>query len=105
MGWQLSAADSFEQGLALADTAQYSVILVSQTLLSEEKSIRASQLLSLKWATNIPVILLTNRVRLTDRRLFESLGIAAVIAQPFDPLHLSEQVAAMSSQKPSSSEV
>ena len=105
LGWQLSAASSFEQGLALADAEKYSVVLMSETLLNKEESVRGSQLLSLKSATNIPIILLTNRVRLVDKRLFESLGIAAVISQPFDPLYLCEQVAAMSNQKLFSSEV
>lgn len=99
LGWRVSTAVSFEKGLALADIEQPSVVLVSEALLSQDKSIREFQLIRLKSAKDIPVILLANRVRLIDKRLFQELGIAAVIAQPFDPLHLSEQIDTIVQQK------
>lgn len=43
----------------------------------------------------IPVILLTAKVQTSDRRQFADLGIQGVIAKPFDPMLLAEQVGAL----------
>jgi len=42
----------------------------------------------------IPVILLTAKVQAADRRRFTELGVRSMIAKPFDPLRLAEDVAA-----------
>jgi CheY-like chemotaxis protein len=46
------------------------------------------------------VILLTAKVQPADRRRFADLGVAAVIAKPFDPLTLASQVAEALGQNP-----
>ena len=43
---------------------------------------------------HIPVILLTAKVQGVDQRRFASLGVAAVLFKPFDPLTLAEQMTA-----------
>jgi len=40
----------------------------------------------------IPVVLLTAKVHPSDSNPFPDLGVAGVIAKPFDPLHLARQV-------------
>ncbi len=40
----------------------------------------------------IPVVLLTAKVQTSDRRQFADLGVLGVIAKPFDPMRLAEQV-------------
>jgi CheY-like chemotaxis protein len=42
----------------------------------------------------IPVLLLTAKVQSTDQKRFADLGVEAVLFKPFDPLTLSEQIAA-----------
>ncbi|MDX6648048.1 MAG: hypothetical protein QOK40_3775 [Miltoncostaeaceae bacterium] len=42
---------------------------------------------------DIPVILLTAKVQAADRRRFGELGVTAVIAKPFDPMRLADEVA------------
>ena len=42
--------------------------------------------------STIPVILLTAKVQAVDHRRFDELGVAGVIAKPFDPMTLSQQV-------------
>jgi CheY-like chemotaxis protein len=42
---------------------------------------------------HIPVLLLTAKVQSADRRQFADLGVNGVIAKPFDPLKLSEEIA------------
>lgn len=44
---------------------------------------------------HIPVVFLTAKVQATDDQLFDDLGVAGVIPKPFDPMKLSEQVAAV----------
>lgn len=41
----------------------------------------------------IPVILLTAKVKTSDRRRFDALGLAGVLTKPFDPMQLPGQVA------------
>ena len=41
---------------------------------------------------NIPVVLLTERMRHSDRQLYECLGVAEAIAKPFDLVNLIEQI-------------
>ncbi len=47
----------------------------------------------------IPVIFLTAKVQPADRRRLADLGACGVLAKPFDPLSLSDQVAALLSQR------
>ncbi|MHA7155744.1 response regulator [Arthrobacter sp. TMN-50] len=42
---------------------------------------------------SVPVILLTAKTQEADRARFTSLGVAGVLAKPFDPMALSEQIA------------
>ena len=41
---------------------------------------------------HIPVLLLTAKVQGADRRKLDALGAAAVLAKPFDPLTLADQI-------------
>jgi CheY-like chemotaxis protein len=43
---------------------------------------------------NIPVILLTAKVQVSDRQRFASLGVRAMIAKPFKPAQLAQQIVA-----------
>ena len=50
---------------------------------------------------HIPVILLTAKLQPADRKRFAELGVAGVLAKPFDPLELASQV----SESPSLADV
>lgn len=41
----------------------------------------------------VPVILLTAKTQAADRSRFASIGVAGMLAKPFDPMALSDQVA------------
>ena len=41
---------------------------------------------------DIPVVFLTAKVQATDNQQFDEIGVAGVIAKPFDPMKLSEQL-------------
>jgi CheY-like chemotaxis protein len=42
---------------------------------------------------DIPVILLTAKIQPADRARFSQLGIAGLIAKPFDPMTLADRIA------------
>lgn len=44
---------------------------------------------------HIPVILLTAKVQGADHRRFAALGVAGVLAKPFDPMSLADEIAAL----------
>ncbi len=44
---------------------------------------------------HIPVVLLTAKVQAADRRRFLDLGVQGVLDKPFDPMELSNQIAAI----------
>jgi CheY-like chemotaxis protein len=44
---------------------------------------------------SIPIIFLTAKVQTSDRRKLSDLGALGIIAKPFDPMHLADEVAAI----------
>jgi CheY-like chemotaxis protein len=45
--------------------------------------------------SDIPVIFLTAKVQTADRQRYMSLGVSGVIAKPFDPMHLGQEIATL----------
>lgn len=92
-GWETLTALSGKEGLAIAQTQQLDAILLD-VMMPDIDGLTLFQELQNDSATqSIPVILLTAKVQSTDFAQFAKLGVAGVIAKPFDPLTLAEQVA------------
>lgn len=92
-GWQVLTASSGREGLIQAESEQPDAILLDVMMLDTD-GIAIFQMLQANPITqHIPVILLTAKVQATDRHQFAALGVTALIAKPFDPLTLAEQVA------------
>lgn len=92
-GWETLTALSGREGLAIVQTQQFDAILLD-VMMPDMDGIMLFQELQKNPATQaIPVILLTAKVQSTDLAQFAKLGVAGVIAKPFDPLTLVEQVA------------
>lgn len=92
-GWQISTAESSEAGITKAKTKQPDAILLD-VMLPDTDGPTTFRILQGDPATrHIPVILLTAKVQATDQRKFADLGVAAVIAKPFDPVLLADQIA------------
>jgi CheY-like chemotaxis protein len=91
--WQVLVAQSGNEGLVLAETEHPDAILLD-VMMPDIDGMALFQKLQSNLATqNIPVILLTAKVQTIDLNQFSQLGVAGVIAKPFDPLRLSELVA------------
>lgn len=94
-GWDVLTALSGSEGLLKAQTQKPDAILLD-VMMPDMDGFTLFQELQNNSATQaIPVILLTAKVQSVDLKQFSQLGIAGVIAKPFDPLTLAEQVASL----------
>ncbi len=92
-GWEVSTASSGNEGLLLAAAEQPDAILLD-VMMPEMDGIATFQKLQANPVTQkIPVILLTAKVQSAERRQFAELGVTGIIAKPFDPMTLTNQVA------------
>ena len=94
-GWQVLTALSGSEGLKKAQVQQPDAILLD-VMMPDIDGLTLFQELQKDGATQaIPVILLTAKVQSVDLAQFSQLGVAGVIAKPFDPLTLAKQVASL----------
>ena len=90
--WQVLTTQSGSEGLLLAETQQPDAIILD-VMMPDIDGLTLFRMLQNNPLTQIPVILLTAKVQTVDLNQFAQLGVAGVIAKPFDPLKLAEQVA------------
>ncbi len=93
-GWEVLTAGSGSEGLATAEAQQPDAILLDVMMPDMDGTTTFQKLQANPATKNIPVILLTAKVQLADRRRYAQLGMKAAIAKPFKPLELAGQVAA-----------
>jgi len=94
-GWNVMEARSGEEGIALAVEARPDAILLDMMMPEMDGLAALDQLRELAQTRDIPVILLTAKMQPADRQKFSNLGLAAVLAKPFDPVVLPSQIAAL----------
>lgn len=93
-GFSVTVIDNGEEGLRWAETEQPAAILID-FMLPEMNGVAIFQRLQANSITRkIPVILLTAKVHSTNQAELANLGFAAVIAKPFDPMTLVDQITA-----------
>ncbi|MBE9126450.1 MULTISPECIES: response regulator [unclassified Coleofasciculus] len=91
-GWNVVTAETGKEGLLKAETYQPDAILLD-IMMPDMDGITLFQTLQQNPVTqHIPVVLLTAKVLTDDLAQFNELGITGVIAKPFDPLRLIQQV-------------
>lgn len=91
-GWLVFTAESGFEGLQVAEAEKPDAILLD-VMMPEMDGIATFGKLQANPATqNIPVILLTAKVQSTDQRRFAELGVIGMIAKPFNPMTLSDQL-------------
>ena len=94
-GWETLTALSGREGLAIAKSQQLDAILLDVMMPDLDGLTLFRELQNDSATQGIPVVLLTAKVQSTDLAQFRKLGVAGVIAKPFDPLTLAEQVASL----------
>ena len=92
-GWQTGGAGSGQEGLEKALAAPWDAILLDVSMPDMDGFAVYAQLRANPKTQLIPVILLTAKVLTSDRDRFCTLGVAGVIAKPFNPVKVWQQVA------------
>ncbi|MGF1569884.1 MAG: response regulator [Nodosilinea sp.] len=92
-GWQPASAASGREGLAQAQSATWDAILLDVSMPDIDGLEVFEHLRSHPQTDSVPVILLTAKVQPSDLSHFAALGVAGVIAKPFDPVTVWQQVA------------
>jgi CheY-like chemotaxis protein len=92
-GWRTAAAASGRDGLVQAVAGPWDAILLDVSMPDMDGFAVFAQLQANPKTQAIPVVLLTAKVLPSDRDRFADLGVAGVIAKPFDPVTVWLQVA------------
>lgn len=92
-GWQTVTAISSVEGLAKTKTESLDAIVLDVSMPEMDGFQFVEQIQSDSTTASIPVVLLTAKVTPSDRQCFAQLNIAGVIAKPFDPITVWQQVA------------
>ena len=92
-GWEVEVASSGAQALGLAAADPPDAILLDVMMPSMDGPTTFASLQADPRTRHVPVVLLTAKVQPAERRRWERLGVAGVLAKPFDPLGLPGEVA------------
>jgi len=92
-GWQTVTARSSAEGLAKTKTESLDAIVLDVSMPEMDGFQFVEHLQSDLATASIPVVLLTAKVTPSDRQRFAQMNIAGVIAKPFDPMTVGQQVA------------
>ena len=91
--WQVIAASSGAEGIAKAESQHPDAILLDVMMPGMDGPTTVQKLRENPATKTIPIILLTAKVQAMDRQKFAALGVAAILAKPFDPVLLPGQIA------------
>ncbi len=93
VGWQVSIASSGSEGIALAKSQQPDAILLDVMMPYMDGISTLSELKANSQTKSIPVIFLTAKTQATDKKQFQSLGVAGIITKPFNSMTLGSRIA------------
>ncbi len=91
-GWDVVTASSGAEGLRMAAAERPDAILLDVMMPGMDGPATARALKAEAGTADIPIILLTAKVQAADRRRFDDLGVAGILAKPFDPMSLADEV-------------
>jgi CheY-like chemotaxis protein len=91
-GWEVWTAESGERGLELAADEQPDAILLDAMMPGLDGPHTIARLKASERTRAIPVLFLTAKLQSDEREHYLELGAAEVLAKPFDPTNLPDQV-------------
>jgi two-component system, OmpR family, alkaline phosphatase synthesis response regulator PhoP len=94
-GFEVVAAADGLTGLARAEQEHPDVILLDVMMPGIDGLATFQRLQQSESTRSIPVIFMTAKVQPADRKRLADLGALGIIAKPFDPMTLAEQVLAL----------
>jgi CheY-like chemotaxis protein len=94
-GWRVRSASGGEQALALLREEKPDAVLLDVMMpgMDGPATFRAMQ--QDPALRDVPVVLLTAKLQVGAAQPWDGLDIAGIIAKPFDPMSLSDEVAAL----------
>ncbi|MFI8527784.1 response regulator [Promicromonospora sukumoe] len=90
--WTVAVASNGAQALTLCSTDPPDAVLLDVMMPTMDGPTTFSRLQDDPRTRSVPVIFLTAKVQPAERRHYEDLGVAGVLAKPFDPLALPGQI-------------
>lgn len=95
-GWTVVTASSGDEAVELvAREGPFTVVLLDVMMPGSDGPATLQRLRSGVLDGQTPIVFLTAKVQPADRRRLHALGAAGVIAKPFDPMQLSQQLRAI----------
>jgi CheY-like chemotaxis protein len=93
-GWDVLAASSGAEGIEIARAEQPDAIVLDVMMPGMDGPATLGELRADPATAAIPVVFLTAKIQAEERRRLEELGAAGVVAKPFDPLGLADELRA-----------
>lgn len=90
--WTVQVAENGAQALTLCSADPPDAVLLDVMMPTMDGPTTFSRLQDNPRTRSVPVIFLTAKVQPAERRHYEGLGVAGVLAKPFDPLALPGQI-------------
>jgi CheY-like chemotaxis protein len=94
-GFNVLAASSGNEGIAIARAESPDAILLDVMMPELDGPATLRQLQSDDSTRQIPVVMLTAKVQASDRQDLEALGIQGLLAKPFNPLTLADEISSL----------
>ncbi len=94
-GWEVLAASSGHEGVEKAIAEGPEAVLLDVMMPDMDGPTTFEKLRADGATCDIPVVFLTAKIQASDRARLTELGARGVIAKPFDPLSLAEQIATL----------
>lgn len=94
-GWDVQVASSGAEAIDVCRASPPDAVLLDVMMPIMDGPTAFARLREDPRTHDVPVVLLTAKVQPAERRRWESLGVAGVLAKPFDPLSLPGQIAGL----------
>ena len=94
-GWRVLEAESGARGLELAAAEQPDAILLDSMMPEMDGPATIERLKADEATKAIPVVFLTAKLQPSERQRYVDLGAEGVLAKPFDPMTLPDDVAGL----------
>ena len=91
--WKVDVASDGAQAVALCSADPPDAVLLDVMMPMMDGPTTFARLQEDPRTRSVPVIMLTAKVQPAERRRYEDLAVAGVLAKPFDPLTLPDQIA------------
>lgn len=90
--WEVVTATSGKEGISLAEFQIPDAILLDVMMPEMDGLSTLAKIQTNPKLKHIPVIFLTAKAQISDRKAFYEAGVQGVIVKPFDPLTLASQI-------------